>query len=83
MLITDGHAVAMPILQRASQVALELPVEDVLRWGFQVGGVRSNIWDDDAIVVYERQARVVRDAGALGEFPIHLQSLGAGASVAG
>jgi DNA-binding CsgD family transcriptional regulator len=33
------------------------------------------MWDDEAIVVYERQAQVVRDAGALGELPIHLQAL--------
>ena len=75
VLITDGHAVAMPILKRAANVVPHVPVEDVLRWGFQVGGLRSAIWADDAIAVYERQARLVRDAGALGELPIHLQAL--------
>jgi DNA-binding CsgD family transcriptional regulator len=75
LLITDGHAVATPILQRAAKEVLLLPVEDVLRWGWQVGGVRSAIWDDDAIAVYERQAQLVRDAGALAELPIHLQAL--------
>jgi DNA-binding CsgD family transcriptional regulator len=75
LLITDGHAVAVPILQRAAKDVLQLPVEDVLRWGWQVGGVRSATWDDDAITVYERQAKLVRDAGALGELPIHVQAL--------
>jgi DNA-binding CsgD family transcriptional regulator len=75
LLITDGHAVAMPTLRRAAQAALWLPLEDVLRWGWQVGGVRSAIWDDDAIAVYERQAELVRAAGALAELPIHLQAL--------
>jgi DNA-binding CsgD family transcriptional regulator len=75
LLVTDGHAVAMPVLQRAAKEVLQLPVEDVLRWGWQVGGVRSAVWDDDAIAVYERQARLVRDAAALGELPIHLQAL--------
>jgi DNA-binding CsgD family transcriptional regulator len=75
LLITDGHAVAMPILQRAAKAVLQLPVGDVLRWGWQVGGVRSATWDDDAIAVYERQALLVRDAGALAELPIHLQAL--------
>jgi DNA-binding NarL/FixJ family response regulator len=37
--------------------------------------VRSAIWHDDALAVYERQARLVRDAGALAELPIHLQAL--------
>jgi DNA-binding CsgD family transcriptional regulator len=75
LLITDGHAVAMPILERAAKVVLQLPVEDVLRWGPQAGGVRPAIWDDEAIAVLQRQARLVRDAGALGELPIHLQAL--------
>ena len=75
LLITDGHAVAMPVLQRAAKDVMQLPVEDVLRWGWQVGGVRSAMWDDDAIAVYERQAQLVRDAGALAELPIHLQAL--------
>jgi DNA-binding CsgD family transcriptional regulator len=75
VLITDGHAVATPVLQRAAKEALQLPVEDVVRWGFQVPGASSATWDDNAIVVYERQAQLVRDAGALAELPIHLQSL--------
>jgi ATP/maltotriose-dependent transcriptional regulator MalT len=75
LLITDGRAVALPILQRAATAVLQLPVEDVLRWGWHVGGVRSAIWDDEAIAVYERQAQLVRDAGALAELPIHLQAL--------
>jgi DNA-binding CsgD family transcriptional regulator len=75
LLITHGHAVAMPLLKRAGEEVLQLPVEDVLRWGWQIGGVRSATWDDDAIAVYERQAQLVRDAGALAELPIHLQAL--------
>jgi DNA-binding CsgD family transcriptional regulator len=75
LLITDGHAVATPVLERAAKEALQLPVEDVVRWGFQVPGASTATWDDNAIVVYERQAQLVRDAGALAELPIHLQSL--------
>jgi hypothetical protein len=51
------------------------------RWRTSCGGVgrsrgaRSATWDDDAIAIYERQAQLVRDAGALGELPIHLQAL--------
>ena len=75
LLISDGHTAAMPLLRRAAEVVLGLPVQDVLRWGWQVGGVRSAIWDDEAIAVYERQAELVRGAGALAELPIHLQAL--------
>ena len=74
VLVTEGHAAAMPTLQRAAEEVLELPVEDVVRWGVQVGGVPLAIWGD-AAPVYERQARVVREAGALAELPIHLQAL--------
>jgi DNA-binding NarL/FixJ family response regulator len=75
LLVTDGHEAAMPTLQLAAEEVLQLPVEDVLKWGWHVGGVRSAIWDDQAIAVYERQAQVVREAGALAELPIHLQAL--------
>jgi DNA-binding CsgD family transcriptional regulator len=75
LLITDGHAAAMPILERAAKAVLELAAPDVQRWGWHVGGVRSAIWDSEAIAVYERQAQIVRDAGSLAELPIHLQAL--------
>ena len=34
LLITDGHAAAAPTLQRAADVLADIPVEDVLRWGW-------------------------------------------------
>ena len=74
-LITDGHAAAMPILQRAATAVMHLAVEDVVRWGWQAGGLRSAMWHDEAITVYERQVQLVREAGALAELPIHLQAL--------
>ena len=51
------------------------------RWRTSCAGVGMSgacgraMWDDDAIAVYERQAQLVRDAGALAELPIHLQAL--------
>ncbi|MBV8218044.1 MAG: AAA family ATPase [Solirubrobacterales bacterium] len=75
VLVADGHAVAAPVLRRAAKEVMRLSAEDIVRWGVQVGGVRLAIWDDEALLVFERQARVVREAGALGELPIHLQAL--------
>jgi DNA-binding NarL/FixJ family response regulator len=75
MLVTDGQAAAMPTLQRAAEAVLKVPVEDVLRWGWITPSVRSAIWDDEAIAVYERHAQLVREKGALAELPIHLQAL--------
>ena len=74
VLVTEGHAAAMPTLRRAAEETLQLPVEDVVRWGVQVGGVPLAMWGD-AVPVYERQAQLVREAGALAELPIHLQAL--------
>jgi DNA-binding CsgD family transcriptional regulator len=75
VLIIDGHAVATPLLQRAAKAGMQLPVEDVVRWGFQVPAASHATWNDNAIEIYERQAQVVRDAGALAELPIYLQSV--------
>jgi DNA-binding CsgD family transcriptional regulator len=75
LLVTDGHAGAMPILRRAANEVLRLPVEDVVRWGAHVGGVGLAMWADESVAVFERQARIVREAGALGELPVHLQAL--------
>ena len=75
VLVIDGHAAATPILERAARDVMHMPGEDVVRWGVHVGGVLSAMWDDESVAVYERQARVVREAGALGELPIHLQAL--------
>jgi hypothetical protein len=33
LLTTDGHAAATPTLQRAATALLDIPLEDVLRWG--------------------------------------------------
>ena len=61
-----------------------LPVDDIAALG--VAGRRrasSAIWDADALsAVYERQAQLVRDAGALAELPIHLQALALDTGVA-
>jgi len=76
LLTTDGRASATPILQRAAKAVLKLPVEDMLRWGWLAPAASSATWDSEgAVAIYERKVRFVRDAGALGELPIHLHSL--------
>jgi DNA-binding CsgD family transcriptional regulator len=76
LLTTDGRATATPILQRAAKAIAGMPVEDVLRWGLQGGAASSATWDCDGLhAILERQAQIVRDAGALAELPIHLGAL--------
>ena len=77
LLITEGHAVAAPTLQRAVLALADMPVEDVLRWGWMAAGASSAVWDYEGWhATATRQVQVVRDAGALAELPIHLSYLG-------
>ena len=76
LLSTDGRAAATPVLQRAAKAVMQLPVEDVLRWGWLAPGASSATWDSDgAMAIFERQAQLVRNAGALAELPAHLHAL--------
>jgi DNA-binding CsgD family transcriptional regulator len=76
VLTTEGRTAATPILQRAAKAVVQMPVEDVLRWGLQAATASTAIWDSDGShAILERQAQIVRDAGALAELPIHLGAL--------
>ena len=73
---TDGRAVAVPILQRAVSGVAELPASDVVRWGWCTPMASNVAWDADAATaIFERQAGIVRDAGALAELPLFLHAL--------
>ena len=73
---TGGRAVATPILQRARNAVAELPAEDVVRWGWLAPAASNVVWDSDAsTAIFERQAWIVREAGALAELPAHLSAL--------
>jgi DNA-binding CsgD family transcriptional regulator len=76
LLSTDGRAAAIPTLQRAANVLVDIPVGDVLRWGWAAVIASSAVWDQDsALAITTRQVRVLRDAGALADLPLHLSSL--------
>jgi DNA-binding CsgD family transcriptional regulator len=77
LLTTDGRAAATPILQRAAQVVADIPIEDVLRWGWVANEPGYAVWADDGQEdIAARQVRLVRDAGALAALPVHLIGLG-------
>jgi DNA-binding CsgD family transcriptional regulator/tetratricopeptide (TPR) repeat protein len=76
-LTTEGRAAATPTLQRAAKAAVQIPVADVLLWGWLAGAPSAATWDSDGTdAIFERQARIVREAGALAELPVILNSLG-------
>ena len=77
LLTTDGHAAATPMLRRAARALAEIPVEDVLRWGWMATAASNAIWDNDgAHAISARQVELVRGAGALAQLPLHLSALG-------
>ena len=77
LLTTDGHAAATPTLQRAAKALADIPVEDVLRWGWMATAASNAVWDNDgAHAISARQVQLVRDAGALAQLPLHLSALG-------
>jgi DNA-binding CsgD family transcriptional regulator/tetratricopeptide (TPR) repeat protein len=73
LLITEGHAAAAPTLQRAVRALADIPVDDVLRWGWMAVGASAALWDHEGWHANcARQVQVVRDAGALAVLPVHL-----------
>jgi DNA-binding CsgD family transcriptional regulator len=73
---TDGRAVATPILQRAATALAQMPEEEVLHWGWIAPMASHATWDpDSSSAILERQAKIVRGAGALAELPVYLSSL--------
>jgi DNA-binding CsgD family transcriptional regulator len=72
----DGRVVATPILQRAARALVQTAEEDLLRWGWMAPAASHATWDSDgASASFERQANIVRNAGALAELPTHLSAL--------
>jgi DNA-binding CsgD family transcriptional regulator len=75
-LVTDGHAAATPTLQQAAAAFDELPRADVLHWGWAARAAAALVWDfDEMSAIAARQVRLVRDAGALAQLPLHLSQL--------
>ena len=77
LLTTQGHASAAPTLRRAAAALADLPVADVLRWGWMAAAASAAVWDFDGMLgIPARQLQLVRDAGVLAQLPIHLSALG-------
>jgi AAA ATPase domain len=77
MLTTDGHAAALPILQRAATLLTSIPVADVLRWGHFAASASVVMWDYEGMhAICARHVQLVRDAGALAALSFHVNQLG-------
>jgi DNA-binding CsgD family transcriptional regulator/tetratricopeptide (TPR) repeat protein len=77
LLATDGHVAAASTLQRAADALTDIPIDDVLRWGWMATDASCLVWDVEGTrEISARQVRLVRDAGALAQLPLHLWQLG-------
>jgi DNA-binding CsgD family transcriptional regulator len=77
LLTTGGHAAAAPILQQAAEALADIPVADVLRWGWMAPSASALVWDIEGMhAISARQVQLVRDAGAAAQLPHHLWQLG-------
>jgi DNA-binding CsgD family transcriptional regulator len=77
LLTLDGQAAATPTLQQAAKALADLPVQDVLRWGWMAASASSLVWDVEGLhATSARQIQLVRDAGALSQLPLYLWQLG-------
>jgi DNA-binding CsgD family transcriptional regulator len=73
---TDGRAVAIPSFQRAASGLAQLPAGDVVRWGLTTPMASQVMWDSEgSTAIFERQARIAREDGALAELPVFLSAL--------
>ena len=76
LLATDGHVAASSTLRRAAKALAEIPVEDILRWGWAGATASTALWDDEGVrTIAIRQVQRVRDVGELAQLPIHLSVL--------
>lgn len=84
LLGTAGRGTAIGPLRRAMTALVDLPVADLLKWGWAACGLSPAVWDERVMIeTYTRAAEAVRTAGILTELPIYLASLGAATSLIG
>jgi DNA-binding CsgD family transcriptional regulator len=80
-----GHpAEAVRVLRRAAATLADLPLDDVLAWGWVANGVPVSVWDDAAMrTVSHRWVDMIRAAGALTHLPLYLTAAGMATSFSG
>jgi DNA-binding CsgD family transcriptional regulator len=75
LLITDGYAVAAPVVRRALSAFRgdEISPGDKIRWLFLACRSAHDMWDDEGWDAFSaQQVRIARDAGALAVLPLAL-----------
>jgi DNA-binding CsgD family transcriptional regulator len=84
LLVTEGRSAAISTLREAMTALVDLPVQDLLKWGWAACGVSPAVWNEQVMCeTYARAVEVARTAGILTELPIYLACLGSANSVIG
>ncbi|MET0496276.1 MAG: AAA family ATPase [Actinoplanes sp.] len=83
-LVLGDRAHAVRVLRRATAALADLPVDDVMLWGWVANSVPVSVWDDAAMrATSDRWVEVIRAAGALGHLPLYLTAAGMAQSFTG
>jgi DNA-binding CsgD family transcriptional regulator len=75
--LTDGYATTVPTIERVLTAFCddEVPVQESLRWLLLAGVIAADLWDLDRWrLVAARHVAIIREAGALSELPLALDS---------
>src|SRR6266581_91570 len=77
VLVTDGPAAAAPVLRQATSAfaSADIPIAEVLRWGWMAREADKALWAYDGWRVTARQVQLARDAGALDRLPLLLNQI--------
>jgi DNA-binding CsgD family transcriptional regulator len=77
ILFTDGYPLAVPSGHRALEAFCgeDIGVEEGLRWLWVASAAAADLWDDERWhILASRHVKIARDAGALGELALALNS---------
>jgi DNA-binding CsgD family transcriptional regulator len=75
--LTDGYSASVPMMERVIGAFCdeEISVQEALRWLFLASVVAADLWDDERWhVLVSRHLTIAREAGALSELPLALDS---------
>jgi DNA-binding CsgD family transcriptional regulator len=75
--VTDGCSASAPLTERVLDAFCdeEISVQEALRWLFLASVIAADMWDDERwYLLVSRHLTTAREAGALGELPLALDS---------
>ena len=75
--LTDGYSASVPMMERVLTAFCDekTPTQEALRWLFLASVIAADLWDDERwYVLVAGHVTIAREAGALSELPLALDS---------